>query len=340
LGIATNYRIFELDGHEIRFSNPEKLYFPQAGISKGRLAEYYIECGDAILNQVRDRPVVLKRFTGGIESKPFFQKRVPAGRPDWLQTVMFTFPSGRTAEEYVPVDIAHIVWAVSLGNIDFNPHPVRRNDLEHPDELRIDLDPMPGADWDRVRRVALLVRDVLEENGLRGYPSTSGSRGIHIVVRIKPEWEFQDVRAAALALAREVERRGPDIATTKWWKEERLPDGIFVDYNQNAKDRTVACAYSVRPVKDARVACPLSWDEVPDCDPAELTLEPVLERLRNLGDLFADIDKDPGSLDGLHELARKDMEERGLKDAPWPPHFQKQQGEPKRVQPSRARKDG
>jgi bifunctional non-homologous end joining protein LigD len=334
---VADYRTFNFDGREVRFSNPDKIYFPKVGITKGQLCQYYIDCGDALLNHVRERPIVLKRYTGGVESKPFYQKRVPPHHPDWLETTVISFPSGRTAEELVPTDIAHIIWAVSLGNIDFNPHPVRRSDLEHPDELRVDLDPMTDASWEKVTQVALIANEVLQENKLRGYPRTSGSRGMHIIVRIHPHWDFNDVRRAALALAREVERRVPKIATSKWWKEERLPDGVFVDYNQNAKDRTVACAYSVRPVADARVACPLEWDEVPGCDPEKLTLITVPERLSKSGDPSADIDENAGSLEGLLALAQQDVEERGLKDAPWPPHYEKQQDEPKRVQPSRAR---
>jgi bifunctional non-homologous end joining protein LigD len=333
----TSYEVFELDGVEVKLSNPDKVYFPQCGVTKGQLAHYYVDCADAVLNHLHERPTVLKRYAGGIEEKPFYQKRVPAKRPEWLQTAVISFPSGRTAEELVPVNAAHLVWAVSLGNIDFNPHPVRRADLDHPDELRVDIDPTPGATWDAVRRTALLARDVLEEHGLRGFPSTSGSRGMHIPVRIHPQWDFKTVRRAALALAREVERRGEGIATSKWWKEERPEGSVFVDYNQNAKDHTVASAYSVRPVPDARVACGLAWDEVVDCDAADYTVATVPARLKERGDPNADIDAHAGSLDSLLALAERDEEERGLGDAPWPPHFAKQEGEPPRVQPSRAR---
>jgi DNA ligase D-like protein (predicted polymerase) len=333
---TTSYEVFELDGVEVKLSNPDKVYFPQCGVTKGQLAHYYVECADAVLNHLHERPTVLKRYAGGIEEKPFYQKRVPAKRPEWLQTAVISFPSGRTAEELVPVDAAHLVWAVSLGNIDFNPHPVRRADLDHPDELRVDIDPTPGATWDAVRRTALLARDVLEEHGLHGFPSTSGSRGMHIPVRIHPRWDFKTVRRAALALAREVERRGDGIATSKWWKEERPEGSVFVDYNQNAKDHTVASAYSVRPVPDARVACGLDWDEVADCDPADFTVATVPARLKERGDPNAEIDAHAGSLDSLLALSERD-EERGLGDAPWPPHFAKQAGEPRRVQPSRAR---
>jgi DNA ligase D-like protein (predicted polymerase) len=249
-----------------------------------------------------------------------------------LQTATVSFPSGRTAEELVANDEAHLAWAVNLGVIDFNPHPIRRDDLEHPDELRVDLDPTPGVGWPEVRRTAMVVDEVLREHGLRGYPKTSGSKGIHVNVRIAREWDYLDVRRAALALAREVERRAPGLATSKWWKEER--HGVFVDYNQNARDRTVASAYSVRPTPDARVSCALAWDEVPDAEPGDLRIDTVPERLRTTGDPAADIDVEPGSLDQLLDLARRD-EEGGLGDAPWPPHFPKQRGEPKRVQPSR-----
>ncbi len=326
---------FELAGREVRLSNPEKVYFPKAGITKGELAHFYADCADAVLNHLRERPTVLKRYAGGIEAKPFYQKRVPDKRPEWLETTILRFPSGREARELVPVDAAHLVWGVGLGNVDWNPHPVRRADLDHPDELRVDLDPMPEAPWDHVRQVALLAREVLGEHGLTGFPKTSGSRGMHIPVRVHPEWDFTTVRAAALALAREVERRSEGMATTKWWKEERPPGAVFVDYNQNAKDHTVVSAYSVRPVPDARVSTPLRWDEVAAVEPAELTLRTVPERLATVGDPSAGIDAHAGSLDGLLALARADAEERGLQDAPWPMHFAKQPGEPKRVQPSR-----
>jgi DNA ligase D-like protein (predicted polymerase) len=335
--VPADHRIYELDGHELKLSSPDKLYFPAVGVTKGQLADYYVECAEAVLNHLRERPTVLKRYTGGIEAKPFYQKRVPPKRPEWLQTVVLRFPSGRSAEELVPVDAAHLVWGVSLGNIDWNPHPVRRNDLDHPDELRVDIDPTPGASWDAVRRTALLARDVLTDHGLVGFPKTSGSRGMHIPVRIHQQWDFTTVRRAALALAREVERRGEGLATSKWWKEERPDGSVFVDYNQNAKDHTVASAYSVRPVPDARVSCPLWWDEVAGCEPAELRIDTVPARLRAHGDPSADIDAHAGSLDSLLELASHDEEARGLEDAPWPPHFAKQPGEPPRVQPSRAR---
>ena len=328
------HAVVDIDGHEVRVSNPAKLYFPDVGVTKMDLVDYYRECREQVVLHLRDRPTVMKRWVDGVEGKPFFQKRVPDTAPDWLQTATVTFPSGRHARELVPNDGAHLVWGVNLGVIDWNPWPVRRGDLDHPDELRVDLDPCPGVPFDEVRQVTLGVRDVLEEHGLRGFPKTSGSRGIHVYVRLEPEHGFEEVRRAALALAREVERRMPGRATSRWWKEER--QGVFIDYNQNARDRTVASAYSVRAVSDARVSTPLEWGEVADVEPAELTLKTVPARLRERGDPSASIDEHVGRLDGLLELAARD-EREGLGDAPWPPHFRKQKGEPPRVQPSRAR---
>ncbi len=325
----------EAAGHEVQLSNPQKVFFPEAGHTKLDLCDYYLEVADAATNHLRERPTTMKRFVDGAAGKPFFQKRVPKGAPRWLQTATVTFPSGRSARELVANDAAHLAWAVNLGVIDFNPWPCRRADLDHPDELRVDLDPTPGVGFDEVRRVALVVREVLEEHDLTGFPKTSGSRGIHVNVRVRPEQDFTEVRRAALALARAVERRAPKLATSKWWKEER--HGVFVDYNQNARDRTVASAYSVRPTPDARVSCPLEWDEVPDAEPAELRLDTVPARIKKRGDPSAEIDSHEGSLDALLELARRD-EAEGLGDAPWPPHFPKARGEPKRVQPSRAKK--
>ncbi len=330
----SEYTTIEAAGQEVRLSNPAKVYFPKPGWTKLDLAQYYLDTADAVLVHLRERPTVMKRFVNGIREEPIWQKRVPQKVPEWLQTATVSFPSGRTAEELVANDAAHLVWAVNLGVIDFNPWPARRADLDHPDELRVDLDPTPGIGWDDVRRTAMVVREVLAEHGLRGYPKTSGSKGMHVNVRIEPRWSHLEVRRAALALAREVERRAPDLATSKWWKEER--HGVFVDYNQNARDRTVASAYSVRPTPDARVSTALGWDEVSDVEPGDLRLDTLGERLRTVGDPAADIDQQPGSLDALHDLARRD-EEEGLGDAPWPPHFPKQKDEPKRVQPSRDR---
>src|SRR5450631_3587341 len=322
------HEILEVAGHEVRVSNPGKLYFPAVGVSKIDLVRYYVECEEQVVRGLRDRPTVMKRWVDGVEGEPFFQKRVPDSAPDWLQTATVTFPSGRHARELVPNDAAHLVWGVNLGVIDWNPWPVRRTDLDHPDELRVDLDPCPGVPFAEVRDVTLGVREVLDEHGLRGFPKTSGSRGMHVYVRIEPELGFEEVRRAALALAREVERRMPHRATSRWWKEER--EGVFIDYNQNARDRTVASAYSVRAVPDARVSCPLDWEEVPDVEPADLWLATVPQRLRDHGDPSRSIDEHAGSLKALLELAARD-EAEGLGDAPWPPHFRKQRGEPRRV---------
>jgi DNA ligase D len=332
-----DHAVVEAGGRELRVSNPGKLFFPQAGLTKLDLVNYYLACEEAVVRHLRERPTVMKRWVDGVQGKPFFQKRVPETAPEWLQTATVTFPSGRHARELVPNDAAHLVWGVNLGVIDWNPWPVRRADLDHPDELRVDLDPGPGVPFSEVREVALGVREVLEEHALRGFPKTSGSRGVHVYVRVEPDESFEEVRRAALALAREVERRMPGRATSRWWKEER--EGVFIDYNQNARDRTVASAYSVRAVADARVSCPLEWDEVADVEPADLRMETVPARLRERGDPSADIDERPGRLDGLLELAARD-ERDGLGDAPWPPHFRKRSNEPPRVQPSRARAAG
>jgi bifunctional non-homologous end joining protein LigD len=332
MAAKSEYTMLEVAGREVRLSSPGKVYFPKPGWTKLDLVEYYLAAADAVLIHLRERPTVMKRFVNGINEDPIWQKRVPKNLPEWLQTATVAFPSGRTAEELVANDEAHLAWAVNLGVIDFNPHPVRRDDLDHPDELRVDLDPTPEVGWSEVRKTAMVVNEVLTEHGLRGYPKVSGSKGIHVNVRIEPIHDYIEVRRAALALAREVERRAPDLATSKWWKEER--HGVFVDYNQNARDRTVASGYSVRPTPDARVSCALAWNEVPDAEPGDLRIDTVPERLTTVGDPAADIDLQPGSLDALLDLARRD-EEGGLGDAPWPPHFPKQRGEPKRVQPSR-----
>jgi bifunctional non-homologous end joining protein LigD len=322
-------------GREVRISNPAKLFFPQPGFTKLDLVNYYLECEEAVVRHLRERPTTMKRWVDGVAGEFFFQKRVPDNAPEWLTTATVHFPSGRSARELVVSDAAHLAWGVNLGVIDWNPWPVRRLDLDRPDELRVDLDPMPDVPFDEVRAVAQCVREVLDEHGLVGFPKTSGSRGIHVNVRIHPQRGFQEVRRAALALAREVERRMPGRATSKWWKEERT--GVFVDYNQNARDRTVASAYSVRAVADARVSCPIDWEEVPDVEPAELRLDTVPARLRERGDPSASIDEHPGSLDSLLELAARD-EAAGLGDAPWPPNFPKAEGEGPRVAPSRAKR--
>jgi len=315
-------------------TNPDKVVFPDTGVTKLDLIEYYLAVADGALRGVSGRPMILKRFIKGITEEAVFQKRAPEKRPDWIDVAELKYASGTSAKEAVLHDAAGLAWAVNLGCVDLNPHPVLADDLEHPDELRVDLDPVPNVPWSQVREVALLTREVLEEHGLRGFPKTSGSRGMHVNVRIERRWTFPQVRIAALALAREVERRAPAIATSKWWKEER--HGVFLDYNQNAKDRTTCSAYSVRPVADARVSTPLHWHEVPNCDPADFTVLTVPKRFAQLGDPHADIDAAPGSLEKLLELAAADKA-AGLGDAPWPPHFRKMEGEAPRVQPSRAR---
>jgi len=335
VGKEASKEVLLLEGREVQITHPDKLYFTsQVKVSKLDLVRYYLSVAPGALNGIKDRPIVLKRFVNGAEGEAFFQKRAPEQRPSCLRTVIFTFPSGRTAEEVVVDDAAGLAWIVNLGCIELHPHPVRSSDLEHPDELRIDLDPVPGVGWDDVRRVALEVQALLEELGLRGWPKTSGSRGMHVNVRIEPRWTFSEVRRAAVALSRAVERRAPALATSKWWKEER--HGVFLDYNQNAKDRTTCSAYSVRPVPDARVSTPLPWHEVPDCDPADFTVFTVPERFTKIGDPHADMNSAPGSLAKLLELADKD-EAAGLGDAPWPPHFRKMESEGPRVAPSRAK---
>lgn len=327
--------VLSIEGREVRISNPEKPYFSrEVKLSKLDLVRYYLSIASGALGGIRDRPLVLKRFVDGAEGEAFYQKRAPERRPEWLRTVTLSFPSGRKAEEIVVDDPAGLAWVVNLGCIELHPHPVRSRDLEHPDELRVDLDPGPGVAWADVRRVALEVKIFLEEMNLRGWAKTSGSRGMHVNVRIEPRWTFVEVRRAAIALSRAIERRVPALASSKWWKEER--HGVFLDYNQNAKDRTTCSAYSVRPMPDARVSTPLHWHEVGDCDPADFTVTTVPKRFADIGDPHADIDSAPGSLEQLLELAAKD-ERSGLGDAPWPPHFRKMEGEAPRVQPSRAR---
>jgi bifunctional non-homologous end joining protein LigD len=327
--------VLSIEGRQVRVTHPEKLYFSrQTKLSKLELVRYYLSIAPGALTGIRDRPLVLKRFVNGAEGDAFYQKRAPTDRPSWLRTVTLAFPSGRTAEELVVDDAAGLAWIVNLGCIELHPHPVRSEDLDHPDELRIDLDPGPGVSWLHVRRVSLEVRALLDEVGLRGWAKTSGSRGMHVNVRIEPRWSFGEVRRAALALSRAVERRLPALASSKWWKEER--HGVFLDYNQNAKDRTTASAYSVRPLPDARVSAPLHWQEVSDCDPADFTVLTMPKRFAEIGDPHADMSDSASSLEGLLDLAAKD-EAEGLGDAPWPPHFRKMEGEAPRVSPSRAK---
>jgi DNA ligase D-like protein (predicted polymerase) len=333
--MATKPELIEVAGRTVSISNPDKIFFRAAGYTKRDLVNYYLAVADGALRGAGGRPMALKRFVDGADGEPFFQKRAPESRPDWIETAELSFPSGRTADEVVLRDAAQLAWIINLGCVDLNPHPVRAEDLDHPDELRVDLDPVPGVPWDDVRRVALVAHEVLTDHGLVGWPKTSGSRGIHINVRIAPAWTFDQVRRAALALAREVERRAPSIATSKWWKEER--HGVFLDYNQNAKDRTVASAYSVRPLPDARVSMPLAWDEVADVEAADFTLATVPALYAARGDRHAGIDAAVGSLDALLELSAR-QEAAGEGDAPWPPNYRKQAGEPPRVQPSRQRR--
>jgi len=330
--------VLSVNGHDVRVTHPDKPYFTaQAKLTKLDLVRYYLSVADGALNGIRDRPIVLKRFVDGAEGQAFYQKRAPTNTPDWLRTVALSFPSGRRAEEVVVEEAAGLAWIVNLGCIELHPHPVRSGDLDHPDELRVDLDPVPGVSWNDVRLVALEVKSLLDELGLRGWAKTSGSRGMHVNVRLQPRWTFIEVRRAALTLSREIERRLPKLATSKWWKEER--HGVFLDYNQNAKDRTTCSAYSVRPLPDARVSTPLHWDEVADCDPADFTVLTVPKRFAEIGDPHKDMDAAAGSLEKLLELSERDVAS-GLGDAPWPPHFRKMEGEASRVAPSRARKAG
>src|SRR5688500_558117 len=326
--------ILAVDGREVSISNPGKVLFPEPGYTKLDLARYYVAVADGALRGAGGRPNVLVRYPDGVGGEFFYQKRAPRTRPDWVQVVALRFPSGRSAEEVVPSDAATLVWMANLACLELHPHPVRADDLDHPDELRVDLDPVPGVSWDQLREVAGVVRATLHDVGLVGWPKTSGSRGMHVYVRIERRWTFTHVRRAALALAREVERRVPNLATSKWWKEER--HGVFLDYNQNAKDRTIAGAYSVRPTPDARVSAPLTWEEIDTCDPRDFTLATMPRRVVEVGDRHDGIDRHPCSLAGLLELSARHQRE-GVGDAPWPPHYRKQADEPSRVQPSRRR---
>ena len=322
-------------GREVTISNPQKVLFPEAKVTKLDLVQYYLAVAEGALRGAGGRPNVLVRYPNGVGQEFFYQKRAPDSRPEWVEVVALKFPSGRTAEEVVPRDAAALAWMANLACLELHPHPVRAEELDHPDELRVDLDPVPGIQWPQIQQVARVVREVLDDFGLVGWIKTSGSRGMHVIVRIEPRWTFPEVRRAALALAREVERRAPKLATSKWWKEER--HGVFLDYNQNAKDRTVASAYSVRPTADARVSAPIEWNELDDCDPADFTLRTMPARFAKIGDRHEGIDEKPCSLEKVLELSAR-QEKEGMGDAPWPPHYQKQTGEPKRVQPSRAKK--
>jgi DNA ligase D-like protein (predicted polymerase) len=329
---ALAQELLVVGGREIAVSNPGKLLFPKAGYTKLDVVRYYLDVAEGALRGAGGRPNMMVRYPDGIEGEFFYQKRAPKSRPAWIEVAELRFPSGRSAEEVVPREAAALAWMANLACLELHPHPVRAEDLEHPDELRVDLDPVPGVEWPQVREVARVVHAALQDLGLAGWPKTSGKRGMHVAVRIERRWSFDEVRRAALALAREVERRAPGIATSKWWKEER--HGVFVDYNQNAKDRTVASAYSIRPTADARVSAPLSWDEVERCDPGDFTLANMPGRFKEIGDRHAGIDEHAGSLAPLLELFGR----QGLGDAPWPPHYKKQSGEPRRVRPSRAKR--
>jgi len=325
----------DVDGHEVVVTNSTKLLVPEVGITKLDLVNYYLTVAEGALRGAGGRPCVLLRYPNGIHDDFFFQKRAPAKRPHLLEVAKIRFPSGRSAEEVVPRHPADLAWLANLGCLELHPHPVRAEDLDHPDELRVDLDPVPGVEWPQIRQVAHVVHEVLEDLGLKGWPKTSGSRGLHVLVRIQPLWTFDEVRRAALALAREVERRIPTLATSAWWKEER--HGVFLDFNQNAKDRTVASAYSMRPKPDGRVSAPLTWSELDACEPADFTLRTMPTRFRRIGDPHAQIDDRPCSLEPLLDLSRR-QESQGLSDAPWPPHYRKGSGEPRRAPPSTARR--
>jgi DNA ligase D-like protein (predicted polymerase) len=325
-------QVLEVAGRKVSITNAAKVLFPQPGFTKLDVARYYIAVAEGALRGAGGRPNMLVRYPNGIDGEFFYQKRAPESRPDWIEVVQLKFPSGRSAEEVVPRDAAALAWMANLGCLELHPHPVRAEDLEHPDELRVDLDPVPGVKWSQVREVALVAKAALADVGLVGWPKTSGKRGLHIYVRIERRWTFDEVRRAALALARDVEMRAPKLASSKWWKEER--HGVFVDYNQNAKDRTIAAAYSVRPTAQASVSAPLDWSEVPECEPEDFTLATMPKRYERVGDRHAGIDAQAHSLEALLEL----FDRQGLGDAPWPPHYKKQAGEPARVQPSKRRK--
>ena len=334
MGSRVEPEVLDVAGQRVAISNANKVLFRDAGYTKLDLVRYYLAVANGALRAAGNRPNVLVRYPNGIDGEFFYQKRAPASRPPWIDVVTLKFPSGRTAEEVVPRDAAALAWMANLACLELHPHPVRDDDLDHPDELRIDLDPVPGVEWSQIRTVAGIVNAALGDFGLVGWPKTSGSRGMHIYVRIERQWTFSEVRRAALAFAREVESRAPDLATSKWWKEER--HGVFLDYNQNAKDRTVAAAYSVRPKPDARVSAPLAWNEIDACEPGDFPLATMPDRFARIGDPHSQMDQHAGSLVALLDLSARHARE-GLGDAPWPPHYEKQTGEPPRVQPSRRR---
>jgi DNA ligase D-like protein (predicted polymerase) len=326
----------QIGGRDVVVTHPSKLLIADARVRKLDLVNYYVAVAQGALRGAGGRPCVLVRHPDGVGGEFFFQKRAPAKRPAWLEVASIRFPSGRSADELVPRHPADLAWMANLACLELHPHPVRADDLEHPDELRVDLDPVPGVEWPQIRQVAHVVQEALADVGLSGWPKTSGSRGLHVLVRIERRWSFDQVRRAALALARDVERRAPGLATSAWWKEERR--GVFVDYNQNAKDRTVASAYSVRAKPDARVSTPVSWHELDDCDPADFTLWTVPKRWQAIGDPHAAIDARPDSLERLLELSAR-HEAEGEGDAPWPPHYRKAPSEPRRARPSTAHRD-
>ncbi len=315
-------QVVEVAGRRVAISHPGKVLFPKHAYTKLDLVGYYLAVAEGALRGAGGRPNMLVRFPDGVGGEFFFQKRAPQSRPDWVEVVELRFPSGRSAEEVVPRDMAALAWMANLGCLELHPHPVRAEDLDHPDELRVDLDPVPGVKWPQVRKVAQLVHEFLTEYKLAGWPKTSGKRGLHVYVRIERRWSFDEVRRAALALAREVERRAPKLATSKWWKEER--HGVFIDYNQNAKDRTIASAYSVRPTDDATVSAPVTWKEAETCEPGDFTLASMPRRFKEVGDRHAGIDERAGSLDRLLAL----FEEQGIGDAPWPPYYRKKRPPP------------
>ncbi|MFI0349258.1 DNA polymerase domain-containing protein [Actinomadura sp. 9N407] len=334
----------------VKVTNPDKVYFPEHGYTKRQVVEYYIAVGDGILRATRDRPTTLERWPSGVfegaklatrdnphGADAFYQKRIPKNAPDWVKSARIDFPSGRSADEVCPTEVAAVAWAANLGTLTFHPWPVRAGDVDHPDELRIDLDPQPGTNFDDAVRVALgPARELLDELGYTGYVKTSGKGGVHIYVRVEPRWTFTEVRKSALAFGRAIERRVPDQVTTKWWKEER-GEQIFVDFNQNARDRTIASAYSVRPAPHAPVSAPVTWDELADVRPEDFTIATMPERFAKLGDLHATIDDQAFSLEPLLEMAERDETDHGLGDMPYPPNYPKMPGEPKRVQPSKDR---
>lgn len=346
--MATPFVEIEVGDRDVRVTNPDKTYFPVPGITKREVVDYYLAVGDGILRALRERPVTLERWPGGVHEgmklatradnrgDAFYQKRIAKNAPPWVETAHITFPSGRTADEVCPTELATVAWCANLGTITFHPWPVRRVDVDHPDELRIDLDPQPGTAFAQAVEVAAVAREVLAELGWRGFPKTSGNRGVHVYVRIAPRWSFTEVRHAAIAFGRELERRMPGRVTTKWWKEER-GEAIFVDYNQNARDRTIASAYSIRPLPHAPVSTPLEWDELPLADPRDLTVRTLPARFAAVGDLMREIDDVEHDLSPLLEWYGRDERDRGLGDMPYPPDYPKMPGEPKRVQPSRAR---